>query len=115
MVVLILETVPTALRGDLARWLLELKAGVFVGQVSARVRAALWEKACLRSAGGTAMILYSADTEQGFAIDIWGVPSKYPDWSEGLIFIRENLSPKEQERVKKLLWDPPGSDRLVSQ
>ena len=108
MVVLILETVPTSLRGDLARWLLELKAGVFVGRVSARVRQALWEKACQRSEGGKAMILYSADTEQGFVIDIWGVPSRYPDWREGLVFMREDLSPKEKERMERLLRDSPG-------
>ncbi len=38
MVVIILEKVPAGLRGELTRWLLELKAGVFVGKVSAMVR-----------------------------------------------------------------------------
>ena len=38
MIVMILENVPTSLRGELSRWLLEPRAGVFVGHVSARVR-----------------------------------------------------------------------------
>jgi CRISPR-associated protein Cas2 len=32
---------PPKLRGDLSKWLLEINTGVYVGQVSARVRDAL--------------------------------------------------------------------------
>ena len=45
MVILILECVPSSLRGELTRWMLELKAGVFVGTMSAMVRDRLWELA----------------------------------------------------------------------
>ena len=34
MVVFILENVSTSLRGELSRWLFEVKAGVFTGKVS---------------------------------------------------------------------------------
>ncbi|MCD6345555.1 MAG: type I-E CRISPR-associated endoribonuclease Cas2, partial [Anaerolineae bacterium] len=44
MVVMILEKVPVGVRGELTRWLLEIKTGVFVGHISARVRDKLWEK-----------------------------------------------------------------------
>lgn len=44
MVVMILQTVPAGVRGELARWLIEPFPGVFVGHVSARVRDKLWEK-----------------------------------------------------------------------
>jgi CRISPR-associated protein Cas2 len=44
MVVMILQTVPAGVRGELARWLIEPFPGVFVGYVSARVRDKLWEK-----------------------------------------------------------------------
>lgn len=43
MMVLVLEKVPASLRGELTRWLLEPKTGVFVGRVSAQVRDLLWE------------------------------------------------------------------------
>jgi len=46
MVVMILECVPESLRGELSRWLLEPKAGVFVGTVTATVRERLWERVC---------------------------------------------------------------------
>ena len=44
--VMLLERVSPGLRGELTRWLLELKAGVFVGRVSAMVRERLWATAC---------------------------------------------------------------------
>ena len=72
MTVLFLERVPASLRGELTRWLLEPKAGVFVGKVSALVREKLWERACANLSGGAAMLIHQADTEQGFAIRFWG-------------------------------------------
>jgi CRISPR-associated protein Cas2 len=44
MVVMILERVPVGLRGELTWWMLEPKAGVFVGRLSGMVRDLLWEK-----------------------------------------------------------------------
>ncbi|WP_085016794.1 type I-E CRISPR-associated endoribonuclease Cas2e, partial [Cronobacter sakazakii] len=38
MLVVVTESVPPRLRGRLAIWLLELRAGVYVGDVSRRVR-----------------------------------------------------------------------------
>ncbi len=73
MVVMMLEKVSPSVRGELTRWLLELRTGVFVGQISALVRDKLWEMVCLKTrGGGAALLLHSADTEQGFAIRTWG-------------------------------------------
>ena len=44
MIVMVLERVTPSLRGELTRWLIQPKTGVFVGRVSARVRDLLWEK-----------------------------------------------------------------------
>lgn len=52
MVVLIVERVPASLRGALTRWMIEPKAGVFVGSVSAMVRERLWLKVCAALKGG---------------------------------------------------------------
>jgi len=52
--------------------MLEPRAGVFVGTLSATVRDRLWALACRRLRGGAAMIIYSTDTEQGFDIRFWG-------------------------------------------
>ena len=85
MTVIMLERVPVSLRGELSRWLIEPRAGVFVGQVTALVREKLWKKVCSRSGDqGACMILWSTNTEQGFRIDSWGDTSRLvTDW-EGL-------------------------------
>ena len=66
MLVMLLERVTPSLRGELTRWLLEPKAGVFVGDVSALVRDRLWDKCCKRAGRGGVMQIWSTNTEQGF-------------------------------------------------
>ena len=55
MVVVVTENVPPRLRGRLAVWLLEVRAGVYVGNTSRRVREMLWEQcdACSPQRGNT--------------------------------------------------------------
>lgn len=76
MVVLVVERVSPSVRGELTRWLLEVHAGIFVGKVPASVRESLWELACGKLRGGAALLVYPADTEQGFAIRAWGTTSR---------------------------------------
>ena len=84
MMVLILERVPASLRGELTRWLLEPKAGVFIGSVNALVRQKLWEKACQNAREGACMLIHSTNNEQGFAFESWNDTSRHiHDW-EGL-------------------------------
>lgn len=73
MLVMILEKVPTSLRGELTRWLIEPKPGVFVGHVSALVRERLWEK-CIKQRNGQGGLIqiWSTNTEQRFDIRTWG-------------------------------------------
>jgi CRISPR-associated protein Cas2 len=64
MVVIVLEKCPLALRGDLTKWLQEISLGVYVGQMSARVRDELWERVCDECKSGRATMVYSARNEQ---------------------------------------------------
>jgi CRISPR-associated protein Cas2 len=88
MVVLILERVPPVVRGELTRWFLEPKAGVFVGRVSAMVRDKIWEKACLQAKDGGCVMMYSSDNEQGFRIRSWGESARSVQDFEGLFLVR---------------------------
>ena len=87
MVVMVLERVTPGLRGELTRWMLEPKAGVFVGRLSAMVRDRLWELACQRMRSGAGMLIYTTDTEQGYAIEYWGETSRLVRDVEGLSLI----------------------------
>lgn len=64
MVVITLEKCPLSLRGDLTKWLQEISPGVYVGQVSARVRDKLWDRVCMESKQGRATMVFSARNEQ---------------------------------------------------
>lgn len=72
MVVVVLESVPPGLRGELSRWLIEPKPGVFIGDVSALVRDKLWEKCCRAKRTGGVIQAWSTNTEQGYAIRTFG-------------------------------------------
>lgn len=88
MVVMILERVPVRLRGELTRWLLQPKAGVFVGRVSALVREKLWDKALRAKGTGGVVLIYSSNTEQGFAIRTYGPTSRSVEDFDGLWLIK---------------------------
>jgi CRISPR-associated protein Cas2 len=72
MVVIILENVPTSLRGELTRWLIEPRPGVFVGHVNAMVRDLLWQKCCLKMRAGGVLQIWSTNTEQRFRMRAQG-------------------------------------------
>lgn len=70
MVVIVLEKCPLALRGDLTKWLQEISLGVYVGQVSARVREELWKRVCEECKSGRATMVYSARNEQHLNFEV---------------------------------------------
>jgi len=88
MMVLILESVPPSLRGELTRWLLELKAGVFVGRVSALVRERLWNKSCHHARNGGCLLIYHTNNEQGFNILSYGNTSRTIANFDGLLLVK---------------------------
>ncbi len=88
MVIMILEKVPAGVRGELTRWLLEVKTGVFVGHVSARVRDKLWEKCCKAKRMGGVTQIWTTNTEQRFQMRMSGETSREIVEMEGLQLIR---------------------------
>ncbi len=99
MVVIILENVTASVRGELTRWLLELRAGVFVGKVSAMVRDKLWESVCSKvGKKGGGFLLHPINTEQGYVIRSIGTTTRTIEDYDGLFLIRsskvQNLKPK---------------------
>lgn len=97
MVVLIVETAGKSLRGLLSRWLIEPRAGVFVGRLSARVRDELWKIVISSGRVKGALMLYSAQTEQGFTIRSYGDTTRDVVDYDGLFLIRQPMSGKVWE------------------
>jgi CRISPR-associated protein Cas2 len=88
MVVMILENVPVPLRGELTRWLIEVRAGVFVGHVSALVRDRLWLKCSLNAAAGGVVQAWSTNNEQRFTLRLSGDTSRTLIDLEGVQLIK---------------------------
>ena len=88
MTVLVLTAVKPGLRGELSKWMIEPRAGVFVGHVSSRIRDRLWEKIIGAMDDGAALMVYSARTEQGFALRSYGDNRRVPVDYDGLTLIR---------------------------
>jgi CRISPR-associated protein Cas2 len=96
VVVLILEKVPATLRGELSRWMIEPRTGVFVGQISAMVRDRLWEMAVKGSKGGGITLLWSSPTEQGFQWRTHGDSKRLLIDFEGLTLVHIPQGPSEK-------------------
>jgi CRISPR-associated protein Cas2 len=97
---MILENVQPSVRGELTRWMLELRSGVFVADLSAAVRDKLWQMVCGKMRAGAGMIVYNAATEQGCAIRFHGDTSRVVEDFEGLLLIRCPQSQTEDTRLE---------------
>jgi CRISPR-associated protein Cas2 len=84
MLVIVLENAPPRLRGRLAVWLLEVRAGVYVGDLSARVRGMIWEQVEQGIEDGNAVMVWSTNTESGFDFVTFGKNRRMPAEMDGL-------------------------------
>ncbi len=66
MLVIVLENAPPRLRGRLATWLLEIRAGVYVGNYSAKVRDYIWNQVQEGIEDGNAVMAWRSNNEAGF-------------------------------------------------
>ena len=87
MVVMILEKVPTVLRGELSRWLTPVGGGVHVGRVSALVRDDLWSLAVAKAGQGRVIQLWQTRGEPGYALRVHGLVDSQLVDLEGLPMI----------------------------
>ncbi len=75
--------------------MIEVKAGVFLGRMSARVRDELWEAAVKGSKAGSCFQAWDTPTEQGYALRAHGEPSYALIEFDGLALIRR---PKRERK-----------------
>lgn len=88
MTVIVLDCAPESIRGELTRWFLELKPGVFAGKVNVRIRELLWHRIVQLSETAGAVMLYNALTEQGFEMRLHGEPRRQVIDLEGVQLIK---------------------------
>lgn len=96
MVTVVTEAVPHRLRGRLAVWLLEVRAGVYVGDVSRRVREMIWYQINELAESGNVVMAWSTNTESGFDFVTYGENRRMPVEIEGLRLVK--FKPEEHEK-----------------
>lgn len=84
MLVIVVENAPPRLRGRLAIWLLEVRAGVYVGKYSSKVREMLWKQVEEGIDDGNAVIAWSSNNESGFDIRTIGANRRIPCELDGM-------------------------------
>ena len=88
MLVIAVNNVPPRLRGRLAVWLLEIRAGVYIGDYSRRTREMIWEEVREEIEDGDAIIAWSVPTDAGYDFDTCGVNRRTPVDLDGLKLVR---------------------------
>ena len=78
MLVIVVENAPPRLRGRLAVWLLEVRAGVYVGSYGKRVREMIWAQVCAYIEDGNGVIAWPAPNDAGFAFETCGRSRRVP-------------------------------------
>jgi CRISPR-associated protein Cas2 len=87
MLVIVTENAPPRLRGRLALWLAEIRAGVYVGVYSARTRERIWSEVLELIGDGSAAIAWDAPTDSGFAFETAGHNRRYPIDFDGITLV----------------------------
>ena len=84
MLVVVTENVPPRLRGRLAVWLLEVRAGVYVGDISRKVREMIWLQITELAQTGNVVMAWAVNNESGFDFQTWGENRRMPVDLDGL-------------------------------
>ncbi len=88
MLVIVVENAPPRLRGRLAIWLLEVRAGVYVGNYSKRVREHIWAQVDDGIEGGNAVMVWRSSSEAGFDFVTLGANRRMPADFDGVQLVR---------------------------
>ncbi len=78
------------LRGDLTKWLLEINTGVYVGNISARVRDEIWKRITENIRTGQATMVFRAPGEQRLDFRVHNTSWKPVDYDGLKLIMRPN-------------------------
>jgi len=84
MLMVVTENVPPRLRGRLAIWLLEIRAGVYIGNVGQKIREMIWEQVTVLADDGNVAMAWATNTESGYEFQTFGNNRRVPVDHEGL-------------------------------
>lgn len=111
MVVFSVSAAPQRVRGLLSRYCLEVRAGLFVGRLDARMRLKLWAAISETATGKTSAVMaWSRPSAQGFGLKSLGPTAREVTRYDGLWMIVQPPAPNESgDEPKPAPADPAGA------
>ncbi len=103
MLVIVLENAPERLRGRLAVWLLEVHAGVYIGDFSQKVREMLWITIIDGIEDGTAIMSWGTNNEAGYDFVTIGTNRRVPVDFDGVQLISFMPQKPDKSNAEKLI------------
>ena len=97
MLVIVVENAPPRLRGRLSVWLVEVRAGVYVGRFSRRIRERIWELVCREIEDGNAVMVWTTNTESGFDFTSIGPNRRWPVDLDGIRLVAYEPRERQEE------------------
>ena len=102
--VLVLTNCPPKLRGDMTKWFVEINTGVYVGNISKRIREELWKRICDNIKKGQATMVLHSNNEQQMDFYVHNTTWEPVDF-DGIKLMRrpspERMSQNKDESVLK--------------
>lgn len=91
--VVVTENVPPRLRGRMAIWLLEVRAGVYIGDVSKRTREMIWDQLVQGCEEGNIVMAWASSHESGYEFQTIGPSRRLPVEFNGLLLVAFQPAP----------------------
>ena len=86
--VIVVENAPARLRGRLAAWLIEVRAGVYVGSYGRKTREMIWENVEKYLDQGDAIMAWDTPSDQGFDFVTFGKNRRMPVDFDGVSLVK---------------------------
>ena len=97
MLVIAVSNAPPRLRGRLALWLLEIRAGIYVGDYSRKTREMIWGEVRAEIEDGDAIAAWPARNDNGYDFDTCGTNRRMPVDLDGLKLVC--FSPADADNI----------------
>ena len=101
MLVIAVSNAPPRLRGRLAVWLVEIRAGVYVGNYSRRTREMIWSQVREEIDDGDAIIAWTVPNDAGYDFDTCGDNRRIPVDLDGMKLVQFLPQPTDAGTVNQ--------------
>ncbi|KAF1021698.1 MAG: CRISPR-associated endoribonuclease Cas2 [Paracidovorax wautersii] len=95
--VVVTENIPPRLRGRMAIWLLEVRSGVYIGDVSRRTREMIWQHLEAGYEDGNVVMAWASTSESGYDFQTLGANRRQPIDYDGLRLVAFMPTPSHSD------------------